>query len=216
MRTNRITMAVIIAVFLSAAPVLAQYGDEPFIECTVGGNLIIPTGHIKNDMVPDSLNAKTNVGFDISAGYYFTNKIVAGAFLGMRNMGVEEFELAHRGWALGLFGKYLFFDLSEKSLSPYLKLSGGFVFNKFASKVYDDGAPIYRELSYKPVLTGEAALGIHIKTNEKGAIYFELAYLTDFMDGITGEYEGTDYEWSSNNQYIMIRAGVLFNIGSGE
>ena len=216
MRTNRITLAVVVVIFLFAAPLLAQYGDEPFIECTLGGNLIFPTGYIKNDLQPDSLNAKTNIGFDLGVGYYVTNRIVAGIYMDMRNMKTKDFDLAHRGWAVGIYGKYLLFNMSEKSYSPYIKLGGGMIFNKLASKVFDDTTPKYRELSYDPALTAEIALGMHIKTNDKGAVYLEGAYITDFMDNTTGRYESTDYKWGYNNKYVMIRAGVLFNIGPGD
>jgi hypothetical protein len=33
---------------------------------------------------------------------------------------------------------------------------------------------------------------------------------------VTGDFKGEDYEWGDNNQYVLIKAGVAFNIGQSE
>ncbi len=217
MTTKCLIQSVIIAsLFLLSSPAYAQYEEEPFIEAFVGGNLAVPIGYIKNDLDPDSLNAKAGLGFDIGAGYYLSNKMIAGVYFNVRNMGVKDLPLKHRVFEFGAYGKYLFRDLSEVSLSPYIKLSAGLNFSKLATRVLDDGQPVYRELSYSPTLGTEANLGLQWRTNSYGGIYIEAAYHFDFMNDVTGDFESTDYVWGDNNNFILFKAGVLFNIGPKE
>ncbi len=217
MTTKRLIQSMIIAsLFLLSSLAYAQYEEEPFIEGFAGGNLTLPTGHIKNDLDPDSLNAKAGLGFDIGAGYYLSNKLIAGVYFNVRNMGVKDLPLKHRVFEFGAYGKYLFRDLSEVSLSPYLKFSAGLNFSKLATRVFDDSQLVYRELSYSSTLGTEANVGLHWKTNSYGGVYVEVAYRFDFMNDVAGEFESIDYVWGDNNNFILFKAGVLFNIGPKE
>ena len=204
---------VLVAMLIAATAVQAQYEDESFIEAYIGGNYTIPNGYIKNDLVPDSLNAKGGLGLDVSVGYYMKPKLILGVYFNNRNLGVEGLNLNHRSFELGLYGKYLFMDMTEARVSPYLKLSGGINFSNLATVVFDDGISKFRELSYDPTLGTEGAIGLHLKTNSYGGLFFEAGYHMDFTDDIIGSYEGTDYTWGGNNNYLIFRAGVLFNIG---
>ncbi|MCP4570593.1 MAG: outer membrane beta-barrel protein [FCB group bacterium] len=217
MTTKRIAQSlVLLALLLVSSLAQAQYEEDPYIEVFVAGNYTLPTGFIKNDMVPDSLNAKAGIGLDVGIGYYYKPKLILGLYFNNRNMGVEGFDLKHRVFELGLFAKYTVSDLAQSSLSPYLRLGGGLNFSKLATKVTDDGNPVYRELSYDPAFAAEAALGLHIKTNSRGAVFLEAAYHMDMLSDVAGQFEGTDYKWGDNNNFMMFRVGVLFNISPKE
>lgn len=213
---RKIFFAVVVSLLVFSSMALAQYDEEPFVEGFVGGNYTLPGGYMKNDLVPDSLNATGSLGFNIGGGYYFKPKLVVGLFIGANNMGASDIELNHRVFEFGLYTKYFVKDLTESSLSPYVKVSGGLAFSKLITKVDREGSISFRELSYSPVLGVDFALGLHWKTNEYGAIYFEGGYKMDLMDGNTGEFQGIDYEWGDNNNFLILRAGVLFNIGPKE
>jgi len=99
-------------------------------------------------------------------------------------------------------------------LAPYVKVNAGLNFSKLATKVATEGGGIvFRELSFDPTFQGGIALGLHKKTNESGALYLEVGYQMDLMDGVTGEFKGVDYEFKDNNGFLLIKFGVLFNIG---
>jgi hypothetical protein len=36
------------------------------------------------------------------------------------------------------------------------------------------------------------------------------------MEDVTGEFEDIDYSWAKNNAYLLIKAGIVFNIGPRE
>lgn len=177
----------------------------------------MPTGTLKNDMNPDSLNAKGSFGGEIGLGYYWKPNVIIGLYFCGRNMTTEELDLRHRAYDVGLYGKYLFKDISETSLSPYVKVNAGMNISKLATKVEAEGGGVaFRELSFDPTFQGGVALGVHKKTNSNGGLYFEVGYQMDMMDGVTGEFRGTDYEFTDNNGFLMIKLGVLFNIGRRE
>ncbi len=214
---KRIVQAVTIGSLLFLASLAAaQYEAAPFMEGFVGGNFSVPSGLIKNDMTPATLNATTGFGLELGAGYFVKPQIVAGPYFNSRNMGTDGTDLHHRIFEVGLLGKYLFFDLAAKTFSPYVKLSAGLGFNKLATKVSDHGQPVLRELSYKPAMGTEVGFGIHYRTNSYGALYAEAAYHMDFVQGVKGKFQGVDYVWDENNKYILLKAGVLFNIGRKE
>ncbi|MEE9442960.1 MAG: hypothetical protein V3V99_09865 [candidate division Zixibacteria bacterium] len=213
---RKIFFAVVMSFFVFSSMVLAQYEDEPYVEGFVGGNFTSPSGYMKNDLVPDSLNATGGLGFIIGGGYYFRSNLILGLYFSMNNMGANDIDLNHRVFDFGIYTKYFIKDLSESSFSPYVKVSGGLAFSKLITKVTSNGGVTFRELSYSPALGVDVALGLHWKTNEYGALYFEGGYKTDLMDGVTGEFKGVDYPWLDNNNFLIIRAGVIFNIGPKE
>lgn len=202
--------------FLLSSLAMAQYEDDPYIEGFIGGNISLPSGYIKSDLSPDSLNATSGLGLNLGFGYYVNSQTIAGLYFSARNMGTDGLDMNHRIFEVGAYGKYLFMDLTETSFSPYLKLSAGAVFSKLATKVSDDNSTVLRELTYSPALGIDLALGIHYKTNSFGAMYFELGYRYDLMKDVVGEYENDEYPWGGNNQFLMARLGVLFNIGPKE
>jgi len=210
----------IITLLLCVSPVLAQYGSEPFIEGYVGANLTVPTGNLKNNLTPDSLNAKMGYGLDLGIAYYLKPQLALGIYFNSRNMKTSNFDLYHRVFEVGASGKYLLSDLSNSSMSPYLKITAGASFSKFAQAVEIDGGTIYREISHAPVLGLEAALGIQAKLkkdNQAGGVFLEAAVHNDFVDKSEGKFLGVGYPWSHGNAlYFMLRGGVFFNIGRKE
>ncbi len=209
-----ILLAVIL--FSLSAPTFAQYEEDSFIEAFIGPNFTLPTGHLKNDLVPDSLNATSGIGFDAGVGYYYKSNLVIGGYFRFLHMGVEELDMSHRIYSAGLYGKFFFADIAEGSGSPYIRFSGGLNFDKFVTEVVDGSILRYRELSYSPTPAVEFSLGYHLKTTDAGAIYIEAAYGYDFSDGVTGEFKSQKSIWGANNQVVVLRAGVLFNIGPKE
>ena len=216
MSLKHVALSVVFISLLFASTALAQYEEDPFIEGFVGANLTLPTGYIKNDLDPDSLNAESGFGFDLGAGYHFSNKLIAGLYFSAQSMSAKEFDLTHRIFEFGGFGKYFVMDLTETRISPYIKLSAGLNFGKLVSKVYDGTQPVYRELSYMPTFGTAAAMGFQWKTNERGGIYLEAEYNYDMMKDVTGEFQDTDYAWEKNNSFIAVKAGVVFKIGRRE
>jgi hypothetical protein len=211
-----IQWAVILSVIVCFSPAFAQYEEEAYIEGYVGGNFTLPMGYMKNDLIPDSINATGGIGLDVGAGYYFNSNMIIGLYYNLRNMGTENIDLNHRVYEVGAYGKYLFSDISEVNLSPYAKFSAGLNFSKLVTRIESESGPQYRELSYAPTMAAGLAIGVHYKTNEYGAIYFEGAFNFDFTDGVKGDHKGVDYSWEDNNTYLVFKVGVLFNIGPRE
>jgi len=205
---------------LCSSLAFGQYEEvsEPFIEGFVGVNGILPMGYLKDSLLVSgaNLNATTGVGLDVGAGYYFTNSLIAGLYFSARNMGVKDFGFHHRLFEAGVYGKYQFMDITEKSWSPYLRLSVGLNFSKLATRVLDGTRYVYRELGYDPALGTGVSVGAFLKLNQHGGVYVEGTYHIDMMDGIGGEFKGVDYRWGDNNQYVVLGAGVIFNIGPKE
>lgn len=211
-----IQSVIIVSLLLLSSLAYAQYEEDPYIEGYVGGNFSMPMGHLKNDVVPDSLNATNGFGLDIGIGYYLKPNLITGLYFNVRNMGADEIDLNHRMFEFGAYGKYLIGDFAEKNLVPYFRLSAGLNFSKLATKVEGESGPIFRELSYDPTLGTELALGAHYKTNDFGGIFAEAAFHFDMTDGATGEYKGINYEWGGNDMFVMFRLGILFNVGPKE
>ena len=128
-------------------------------------------------------------------------------------MDTEEIELNHRVYEIGTYGRFFLSNISDVSYSPYARISAGLNFSKLVTRVEDDAGPLFRELSMDPTLGIGFGLGMHVKTNSYGAIYVEATYNYDFTSGIVGKFKGNEYVWGDNNQYLIIKAGIAFNIG---
>lgn len=210
-------LMVLLALSLYAQPAFSQYGSESFIESFVGGNLAIPTGDLSGNLQPDSLNAGIGFGVDLGAGYYLKPKIVVGVFFSSRSMKTKELGLHHRAFDIGMYGKYLLNDVAAVKFSPYVKGAAGVNFSKLARVVEDDGINVFREISQDPTLAAEFALGLQYKNNEFGGLFLEGAAHYDLSGGNSGDYREVSYPWNNgNNMYMLIRAGIIFNIGRKE
>jgi len=211
-----IQSVVVIGLLLSASLAFGQYDEDPYMEGYVGGNFTSPSGYMKNDLVPSSLNATGKLGFDLGLGYYMNPKLNIGVYFNLRNMKTEDLELNHHVYEGGIYGRYFLLNISESSYSPYVRIMAGLNFSKLVTRVDEDFGPVYRELSYEPTLGTGAGLGMYVKTNNYGAFFLEGVFNYDFTNGITGEFKGTEYAWGDNNQYILVKAGIAFNIGPKE
>lgn len=211
-----IQSVIVIGMLLSTSLAFGQYDDDPYMEGYVGANYTLPMGYMKNDLMPDSLNAVGNLGFDIGIGYYVNPRLSVGLCFNLRNMKTDELELNHRVYEIGPYARFFLSNISETSFSPYAKASAGLNFSKLVQRVDGESGPTYRELSLEPTLGVGLGLGVYLKTNDYGAVYLEGTYHYDFTNGITGEFRGMDYEWGDNNQYLLVKAGVAFNIGPRE
>lgn len=205
---------------LCSSLAFGQYEEEsePFIEGFVNINGTLPMGYLKNDLLVSgaNLNAKAGVGLDVGAGYFFTNSLIAGLYFSARNMGVEDFGFHHRVFEGGIYGKYQFMNITEKSWSPYLRVTVGLNYSKLATRVVDGNNHVYRELGYDPAAGLGAGLGMYLKLNARGGLFAEGSYHVDMTKGLGGEFKGIEYSWGDNNKYVVLGAGVLFNIGPKE
>jgi len=211
-----IQSVVVMGMLLSASLAFGQYGEDPYMEGYVGANYTLPMGYMKNDLMPDSLNASGNLGFDLGLGYYVNPKLSVGLYFNLRNMNTEGLDLSHHVYEVGTYGRYFLSNISETSFSPYARLSAGVNFSKLVTRVEGEGGPSFRELSMEPTLGLGFGLGMYLKTNDYGAVYIEGIYNYDFTSGIVGEFKGVDYVWGDNNQYLSIKAGIAYNIGPKE
>lgn len=217
MDMKRVIQAVIvIGILFPASLAFGQYDEDPYMEGYVGANYTLPMGYIKNDLTPASLNAVGKLGLDIGFGYYVNPQLSVGLFFNMRNMDTDNLDLNHRVYEFGPYGRYFLTNISETSFSPYLKVSAGLNFSKLVNRVDGETGPTYRELSLEPTLGIGGGVGLYLKTNDYGAVYLEGIYNYDFTSGVTGEFRGNEYTWGDNNQYLMIKAGVAYNIGPRE
>lgn len=207
---------VIMSLLLGSSLAWAQYEEEPYVEGYVGINYVIPSGYIANDLDPDSINAKGGVGWDFGFGYYATSKLVVGLHFNNRNMSADKVDLNHRVIEIGAYGKYFLLNMTETSLSPYLRLTGGVSFNRLVTPILGAEGPSYGELTYKPAGGAGLGLGLQFKTNEFGGLFVEATYNYDFTEGIKDEYRDIEYEWGGNNQYVTLKFGVVYNIGPRE
>ncbi len=207
---------------LCSSLAFGQYEEvaEPYIEGFVDINGTLPMGYLKNDLIVSgaNLNAKAGVGLDVGAGYYLTKSLIAGLYFSARNMGVEDdaLDFHDRVFEVGIYGKYNLMNIAEKSWTPYIRATVGLNFSKLATRVRDLNNYVYRELGYDPSLGTGIGAGAHFKFNARGGVYVEGSYHMDMMDGVGGEFKGVEYNWGDNNQYVVIGAGVLFNIGPKE
>jgi hypothetical protein len=207
---------VIVSLLIGSSLAFAQYEAEPYIEGYIGADLVMPMGYIKNDLSPDGLNAKLGWGMDAGAGYYFSSSLVGGLYFDLRDMKANDYSLHHRMYEVGAYGKYFISGVGGSATTPYVKVSGGMSFSNLVTKVAGEMGPAYRELAYPPTIGAEAALGVQHKTNEYGGIYLELGFHMDMTDGVTGDFRSVDYPWGGNNTFVMIRGGVMVNIGPKE
>lgn len=164
----------------------------------------------------DSLAAKTGLHFGGTGGYYFTDKICLGVYFTYSQMGLEEpygLDLRSQNYKMyniGLYGKYAF--SGESNLEPYIKLSAGANFPKFATWVGEFRTRM-RELSYDPGFSGGGYLGLMYYTSDYGAIFIEAGYHMDLLQYNEGTYDEVTYVIPEDVKYAEVRAGVVVFFG---
>ncbi len=180
-------------------------------EITGFGAFSIPTGAIKD--WSDSMGAKTGISFGGAGGYYFSDNLCLGVYFQYSQLGMEIYERNHRLYDAGAYLKYAF--TGESNFEPYLKVSAGALFPKFATWV----GPIrtrLRELSYDPGFKGSLSAGLLYYTSDYGGIYIEAGYNYASVKDKEAVYHSEKYFFEDNANYLDIKAGILVFFGPEE
>ncbi len=165
----------------------------------------------------DSLAAKTGTNFGISGGYYITEGLCVGSYFSYSQMALEEvtsFSVAdqkYKMYKVGLYGKYAF--TGESNFEPYVKVSVGINFAKFATWV-GDARTILREISYDPAFSSGGYLGFSYYTSEYGALFFEVGYHIDKLKNTPAEFAGVSFPFPEDIKYLELKTGVVVFFGS--
>ncbi len=197
-----LALLLLLALALSA---FSQDDEEKWrnFEVVASGGLSVPTGTLSD--WNDTLGAKTGFNFGLAGAYYFTEKICAGTYLDYTQFNIKDYTLSYRLYDGGLYGKYCF--TGESNFEPYVKLSGGVVWPKFATWIGDD-KNVLRELSYDPVMNFGLYIGTLYYTSENGSIFLELGYHYDQLKDSNSEYASTKHSLMDNVNYINVRIGL--------
>jgi hypothetical protein len=201
-KSGFLVLMLILALAVSA---FSQDDDEKWrsFEVVAFGGLSLPSGSLSD--WNDTLGAEMGFNLGLASGYYFTEKICAGIYFDYTQFGVEDYSLNYRLYNAGVYGKYSF--VGESNFEPYVKVSAGGVWPKFATWIGPD-KNVLRELSYDPALN----LGLHVGalyyTADFGGIFLELGYQMDMLKDAKGDYGGEEFKLADNVNYINIRAGV--------
>lgn len=205
------TFVTALLLVLTGAAVSAQE-QEGYIKDLMELNFFagggIPSGDIKT--FSDTAGAKTGLSFGMDAGFFITEKIVAGLNFTYTEMGIDEQTqvsgLNHKIYSPNLYAKYYF--LGSSDFVPYVKAHGGVDFPKFATFVDSPAGKRYREISYDPVLAYGGGLGLFMFTTDYGGIFVEANYHRAESSGTKANYHGVDYTFNSDISMIDIHAGV--------
>jgi len=164
----------------------------------------------------DTLEAKAGVNFGGAGGYYFTNRICLGAYFTYTQFGIDNKtsndveDIHYKMYDVGLYAKYAF--AGESNFEPYIKLSAGANFPKYATWV-GPTRTILRELSYDPGLSTAAYLGAIYYTSDYGGIYLEVGYHQDWLQYDEADYAGVIHVIPEDVKYIQLKAGVTVFFG---
>ena len=126
---------------------------------------------------------------------------------------VSSFDIGDQNYKMydvGLYGKYAF--TGESSFEPYIKISAGINFAKYATWVGDMKTTL-RELSYDPAFSGAGYLGASLYTSDYGALFMEVGYHMDMLKGSPVEHGDEIYSFQMDINYIEVRAGVVVFFG---
>ncbi len=214
---------VIVAVcLLGAATAAAQEeaGEEKWrnFEMSITGGLAFPSGEFSD--WNDTLGAKTGVSFGISGGYYFTERICAGAYFDYNQFKINEpnaqLKLDDLNYKMYKVGGYVKYALTgESNFEPYGKLSAGADFAKFATWTGPTLTRM-REVSYDPELSLGLEAGVLYYTSEFGGIFLQVGYYHERLKDNIGESFGIRYKIRENVNYWALKAGISVFFGSEE
>ncbi len=202
-----LALLLLLALALSA---FSQDDEEKWrnFEVEVYGGLSVPSGTLSD--WNDSLGAKTGYNMGLAGAYYFTEKICAGTYFTYTQFNIKDYTLSYRLYDGGLYGKYCF--VGESNFEPYVKLTGGVVWPKFATWIGDD-KNILRELSYDPALNFGLNIGMLYYTSDFGSIFVELGYNYDLLKDSQSDYAHDNFKLPDNANYINVRAGLTVFFG---
>ncbi|MCX6826910.1 MAG: outer membrane beta-barrel protein [candidate division Zixibacteria bacterium] len=200
---------VVILLLLFAVSAVAQTNEEEKnakwrnFEVTVLGGMAIPTSSLKN--WNDSLGAKTGLNFGGYGGYYLNDRVSIGTYFTYSQYSMKLYRLHYKLYDIGTYLKYDF--VGKSSFEPYIRISAGGVFAKFATWVDSTGKRL-REVSFRPGLSLGATAGLLYYTFDFGGLFIEGTYHHAFLENSKGTHAGIDYDFKKNLDYIDIRAGI--------
>ncbi|MCP4706167.1 MAG: porin family protein [candidate division Zixibacteria bacterium] len=212
-KTSLIVFLAMFLIFCSA--VVAQDEDEEKwrnFEVGINVGLTMPS----NIDWYDSLEAKNGANYGLFGGYYFNERFCFGSYFTYAQMSPEEatsFSIAdqkYKMYRLGFYGKYAF--TGESNFEPYVKVSAGINFAKFATWV-GPTRTLLREISYDPAFSGAAYLGLSYFTSDYGAIYLEVSYHMDKLKNTPAEYGNVEFPFPEDIKYLEANAGVVVFFG---
>ncbi len=207
----------VLAIFLGFSTVaIAQEEEETGnwrnFEVSMYGGLTLPS----NIDWYDTLAAENGLHFGGSGGYYFNERICLGAYFTYSQMALPELadvdvtDMNYKMYDIGIYGKYAF--VGESNFEPYVRLSAGANFAKFATWVGPDRRRL-REVSYDPGLSAAGYLGAMYYTSDYGAIFAELGYHMDFLQYDEGTFQDITYSIPDDVKYAEVRVGVVVFFG---
>ncbi len=164
----------------------------------------------------DTLAAKNGIHFGMSGGYYLSERICLGSYFSYSQMAPEEvssFDISdqkYKMYNVGLYGKYAF--SGESNFEPYVKISAGINFAKFATWV-GDFRTILREISYDPAFSGGLYLGASYFTSDYGALFLEVGYHIDKLKNTPAIYAGETFPFPEDIKYLELNIGVAVFFG---
>lgn len=206
----------ILAMFLifSSAAIAQDEEDENWrsFEVSIHAGLTMPS----NIDWYDSLAAKNGMHFGAAGGYYLNERFCVGTYFTYSQMSPEEASSFNIGdqkykmYDVGLYGKYAF--TGESNFEPYIKISAGINFAKYATWV-GDARTTLREISFDPAFSGAGYLGLSYYTSDYGAIFLELGYHLDMLKDSPAIYKDVSYPFPEDIKYLEIRGGVIVFFG---
>lgn len=206
---------VLALLFVFSAAAYAQDEDEGKwrnFEVSMNIGLTMPS----NINWYDTLEAKNGLNFGGTGGYYFTERLCLGAYFTYSQMATEDLteidvsDQNYKMYDIGLYGKYAF--TGESNFEPYIKLSAGANFTKFATWV-GENSTVLREISYDPVFSGAGYLGAMYYTSDYGAIYFEAGYHIVMSKYTEGTFQDRLFTVPEDIKFAEIKAGVVVFFG---
>ena len=202
-----------ISVFAQEEETATNGQEEKWRNFEVSGfaGAALPSGGIKD--WSDSIGAKTGLTFGANGGYYLTEKICLGAYFQYSQLGMEIYSRNHRLYDAGAYIKYAF--VGESNFEPYVKLSAGVLWTKFATWV----GPAYtrlRELSYNPGFKGALSAGLIYYTSDYGGVYAEMGYNYGAVKDKEEDYHSQKFNFSETVNYIDAKFGIVVFFGPEE
>lgn len=231
-RPTTIVSTLLAILLLFSVSAVAQDGDEYYeddyrdiLQVSIFGGLGLPSGGVKDWTTETASGAidfgpKTGFGLGTEIGYFATPSLIVGLRFIYNQYAIDTDIDAvdsryHRTYCPSLYALYYFFG--ESDFVPYVRAHAGIDFVKFTTSVRDvprGNVFEYRELSYDPGFAFGAGLGIFYYTHDYGGLFLEANYHQGLVSGVTGSYEGLDYEFGEDMGLIDVHFGIRVFFGS--
>jgi hypothetical protein len=216
----------LVALLTLGTVVMAQEEEsvKDFMEVAIYGGGSLPVGGISDwsQTTPatgtELLGTKFgfDAGFDI--GHFLTPTLVIGLNLTFAQYGIDSDSAAvaslhHRLVCPSIYLKHYF--SGESNFMPYVKVHAGVDVAKYTTRVYDgnEGAYVYRELSYDPAPSFGFGGGVFYYTFDYGGIYAEANYHMALTKNVTADYGRDKYTFGETASVIDVHAGLKVFFG---